>query len=118
MPASISNAFLPEGDAYLTEGTFAQLDGYLDNLAAAATTEGTTLQSLTDANAALVANVTALTTSVASLTAAYTTMAAIHHTGSKPPIGRTQQPQCTRTNTRPATNLPTMPRGYCWINGF
>ena len=114
MPASISNAFLPEGDAYLTEGTFAQLDGYLDNLAAAATTERTTLQSLAEPNAALVANVTALTTSVASLTAAYTTMAAIHRTGSAPPIAPTQQ----QTNTQPSTTLPTMPGGYCWMYGF
>eukprot|EP00804_Cyclotella_cryptica_P001895 CCRYP_007353-RA/>CCRYP_007353-RA protein AED:0.44 eAED:1.00 QI:0/-1/0/1/-1/1/1/0/387 len=86
MPASTSNAFLTEDDTYLTEGTFARLDGYLDNLAAAATTECTTLQSLMEANAALVANVTALTTSDASLTAAYTTMAAIHRTGLHHPL--------------------------------
>ena len=92
MPASTSNAFLTVDDASLAEGTFARLDGYLDNLAAAATTERTTLQSLTEANAALVANMTALTTSVASLTAAYTTMAAIHRTGSAPPIAPMQQP--------------------------
>eukprot|EP00804_Cyclotella_cryptica_P021962 CCRYP_000901-RA/>CCRYP_000901-RA protein AED:0.35 eAED:0.34 QI:0/0/0/1/1/1/2/0/655 len=118
MPASTSNAFLTEDDTYLTEGTFARLDSYLDNLAVAATTERTTLQSLTEANAVLVANVTVLTTSVASLTAAYTTMAAIHHTGSAPPIPPTQQPRHTRTNNRPMTTIPTMPRGYCWMHGI
>ena len=95
MPASTSNAFLTEDDTPLTEGTFAWLDGYLNNFTAAATTERTTLQSLMEANAALVANVTALTTSVASIMATYTTMAAIHHTGSTPPIGPTQQPRST-----------------------
>eukprot|EP00804_Cyclotella_cryptica_P018738 CCRYP_007224-RA/>CCRYP_007224-RA protein AED:0.34 eAED:0.32 QI:0/0/0/1/0/0/2/0/496 len=118
MSASTSNAFLTEDNTNLTEGTFAQLDGYLDNLAAAATTERTTLQSLTEANAALVANVTALTTSVASLTATYNTMTAIHRTGSTPPIAPTQQPRRTRTNTRHSTTLPTMPGGYCWTHRF
>ncbi len=117
-PASTSNAFLTEDDASVAEGTFTRLDGYLDNLAAAAMNERTTLQSLTEANVALVANVTALTTSVASLTAAYTTMAAIHRTGSAPTIAPTQQPRRTRTNTRPSTTLPTMPGGYCWTHGF
>eukprot|EP00804_Cyclotella_cryptica_P010352 CCRYP_012274-RA/>CCRYP_012274-RA protein AED:0.37 eAED:0.37 QI:0/-1/0/1/-1/1/1/0/366 len=74
MLPSTANALIAEDDVHLTEGTFARLDGYLDNLAAAATTERTTLQSLMEANAALVTNVTALTTSVASLTAAYTTL--------------------------------------------
>eukprot|EP00804_Cyclotella_cryptica_P005048 CCRYP_017573-RA/>CCRYP_017573-RA protein AED:0.43 eAED:0.43 QI:0/-1/0/1/-1/1/1/0/192 len=84
MPPSTANALIAEDDVHLTEGTFARLDGYLDNLAAAATTERTTLQSLTEANAALVANLTALTTSVTGLTAAYTSLAAVQH-ASVPP---------------------------------
>eukprot|EP00804_Cyclotella_cryptica_P024929 CCRYP_011828-RA/>CCRYP_011828-RA protein AED:0.63 eAED:0.77 QI:0/0/0/1/1/1/2/0/301 len=92
MPLSTSNAKPTKDNVNLSEGTFARLDGCLDNLVAADTTERTTLQSLMEANAALVANVTALTTSVASFTAAYTTMAAIHCTGSAPPIAPMQQP--------------------------
>lgn len=95
MPASASNAFLTKDAAYPTEGTFAQLDGYLNNLAVAATTECTTLQSLIEANAVLVANVTALTTSVASLMATYTMMAVIHRTGSASPSAPMQQPHRT-----------------------
>jgi hypothetical protein len=53
----------------LMDTTLARLDGYLDNLAAAATNERSTLQQLIDANATL-------TASVASLTAAYTLLAA------------------------------------------
>ena len=93
MLASASNAFLTKDAAYPTEGTFAQLDGYLDNLAVAATTEHTTL--LIEADAALVANMTALTTSVASLMAAYTTMAAIHRMGSASPSAPLPQPHRT-----------------------
>eukprot|EP00804_Cyclotella_cryptica_P001877 CCRYP_019350-RA/>CCRYP_019350-RA protein AED:0.46 eAED:0.46 QI:0/-1/0/1/-1/1/1/0/173 len=77
MPPSTANAQIAEDDVHLIEGTFARLVGYLDNLAAAATSERTTLQSLMEANAALVANVIALTTSMASLTAAYTTLVAM-----------------------------------------
>eukprot|EP00804_Cyclotella_cryptica_P003921 CCRYP_016106-RA/>CCRYP_016106-RA protein AED:0.11 eAED:0.25 QI:0/0/0/1/0.2/0.16/6/0/1395 len=117
MPPSTANALIAEDDVHLTEGTFARLDGYLDNLAAAATTERTTLQSLTEANAALVANLTALTTSVAGLTAAYTSLAAVQH-ASVPPGTATQQPRRTRANTRPLTTLPAMPGGYCWTHGF
>ena len=53
----------------LTDVTLARLDGYLDNLAAVAMNERSSLQQLIDANATL----TAL---VASLTAAYTLLAA------------------------------------------
>eukprot|EP00804_Cyclotella_cryptica_P006566 CCRYP_021182-RA/>CCRYP_021182-RA protein AED:0.37 eAED:0.37 QI:0/-1/0/1/-1/1/1/0/108 len=45
IPPSTANALIAEDNVHLTEGTFARLDGYLDNLAAAATTERTTLQS-------------------------------------------------------------------------
>ncbi len=117
LPASPAQAFLTGHEAAIPEEPFAKLDGYLDNLAAAATTERTTLQSLTDANAALVANVTALTASVASLTAAYTTLATTRRTGSTPPAAPTSQPRRTRPYTRP---LPTQPNAhiYCWTHGF
>eukprot|EP00804_Cyclotella_cryptica_P019124 CCRYP_019441-RA/>CCRYP_019441-RA protein AED:0.46 eAED:0.47 QI:0/0/0/1/0/0/2/0/125 len=84
---------------------------------AATTTERTTLQSLKEANARLIANVTALTTSVAGLTAAYTTLAAIQQ-ASAPPGTATQQLQSTQANSRPSTTLPTMSGGYCWTHGF
>eukprot|EP00804_Cyclotella_cryptica_P026105 CCRYP_013958-RA/>CCRYP_013958-RA protein AED:0.44 eAED:0.44 QI:0/-1/0/1/-1/1/1/0/376 len=113
MPPSTANALLADDDIHLTEGTFAQLDGYLGNLAFSATTERTTLQFLTEANAALVANVTAFTRSVASLTAAYTTLAAIQH-ASAPPGTATQQLRSMRANAQPSTTLPTTPSGYCW----
>eukprot|EP00804_Cyclotella_cryptica_P014697 CCRYP_012699-RA/>CCRYP_012699-RA protein AED:0.53 eAED:0.32 QI:0/0/0/0.66/0/0/3/0/421 len=45
-------------------------------------------------------------------------MAAIHRMGAAPPIAPMQQPQCTQTNTRPSTTLPTMSGGYCWTHGF
>ncbi len=61
--------------------TFAHLNGYLDNLAAAATTEKTTLAQLIENNATLTASITSITASVASLTTAYTILA----TGSDKP---------------------------------
>jgi hypothetical protein len=118
MPAATANAIFAEDDMHLPVDTFAWLDGYLNNLAAAATTECTTLQSLTDANAALVANVTALTTSITSLTAAYTILAAAHHTGSTPHTAPPVHPQRTRANNRTTPKLPTTPGGCCWIHGF
>ena len=66
-------------DATIAPDTFTHLDGYLDNLAAAASTECTTLVQLINNNATLMANVTSLTASVASLTAAYTMLAAALH---------------------------------------
>jgi len=65
----------------------------------------------------LVANVTALTTSVASLTATYTTLAVLQH-ASAPHGTAMQQPRRPRTTTRPSATLPTMPGGYCWTYGF
>eukprot|EP00804_Cyclotella_cryptica_P011138 CCRYP_020836-RA/>CCRYP_020836-RA protein AED:0.37 eAED:0.69 QI:0/0/0/1/0.5/0.33/3/0/452 len=104
MPPSTANALIAEDGVHLTEGTFARLDGYLDNLAAAATAERTTLQSLTEANAALVANLTALTTSVAGLTAAYTSLAAVQH-ASVPP-------EQLRNNRGAPEQIPDLWRPY------
>ena len=93
----------------ITPETFARLDGYLDNLAAAATTERTTLTQLIENNASLTASVTSLTASVASLTAAYALLAAgkaSNSTATTPTTG------ASRTRAKPAVN------GYCWTHGF
>ena len=92
----------------ITPETFARLDGYLDNLAAAATTEHTTLTQLVENNATLTASVTSLTASVAALTAAYTLLAA----GKPPNPAAASSAPSTRTRTKPAVN------GYCWMHGF
>jgi hypothetical protein len=66
-----ANTVTPTGDT-ITPETFARLDGYLDNLALAATTESTTLTKITETNASLTTAVATLTASVTALTAAYT----------------------------------------------
>ena len=91
----------------LTDATLARLDGYLDNLAAAATNERTTLQQLIDANATL-------TASVASLTAAYTLLAAA--VGKQP---TTTGPAATSAAGRKKKQrTPLDPNGYCWTHGY
>ncbi len=60
-----------QGDT-ITPDTFACLDGYLDNLASATTTERTTLNQLIETNASLTTMVATLTASITALTAAYT----------------------------------------------
>ncbi len=52
--------------------TYAQLDGYLDNLANAASQEKTTLAELVASTISLRVSVTNLTTNLANLTMAYT----------------------------------------------
>ena len=93
----------------ITPETFARLDGYLDNLAAAATTERTTLTQLIENNATLTASVTSLTASVASLTAAYALLAAGKTSN---PTAATPTTGAARTRAKPAVN------GYCWTHGF
>ena len=108
------------GEDLHSPDTFTRLDSYLDNLAAAATTERTTLQNLTDSNAALTASVTTLTASIASLTAAYAILTATDKSG--PPASNTTpiQPRRNRANNRAANALPNtpLPGGYCWTHGF
>ena len=89
--------------------TFARLDGYLDNLAAAATTERTMLTQLIENNATLTASVTSLTASVASLTAAYLLLAAGKASN---PTAATPATGASRTRAKPAVN------GYCWTHSF
>lgn len=93
-------------DTTITPDTFTQLDGYLNNLAAAATTEKSTLAQLVENNASLTASVAALTASVTSLTAAYTLL-----NTAKPP---------TTTTTAPGkrTKAKLDPNGYCWTHGY
>ena len=105
----MANAATTEPDAE----TFAKLDGYLDNLAAAATTEKTTLTQLVENNATLTASITSLTATVASLSAAYTLLAA----GKPAPSHPTANPQtCTKdTNKKPGYLAVG---GYCWSHGY
>ena len=104
----VANAVTTFDDATITTDTFTRLDGYLDNLAAAATTERTTLTQLIENNATLTASVTSLTASVASLTAAYAILAA------GKPASRTP----ASTATKPAKPSYLAPNGYCWTHGY
>ena len=99
-------------DATISEDTLTRLDGYLDNLAAAATTERTTLTQLIETNATLTANITALTASVASLTAAYTILAAGNNNA--PKLSTNKQQPCS-SNKKPAYLAVD---GYCWTHGY
>ena len=83
------------------------LDGYLDNLANAAMQDKTTLAQLVETNAKLTVNVTALTASLASLTAAYTLLA------------NKQAAAPSDTGTRTARhNTRYEQGGYCWTHGY
>ncbi len=96
-------------DATIQPDTLDRLDGYLDNLAAAATNDRTTLSQLVDSNAALVASVAILTSSLAALSATYTILASGTHA------------PAAATPTVPATNRPPRnlaPNGYCWTHGY
>ena len=97
-------------DAPITPETFARLDGYLDNLAAAATTERTTLTQLIENNASLTASVTALTASVTALTAAYTLLS----NGNAPTAPNPPSAPKTTKRNKPDPN----PAGYCWTHGY
>jgi hypothetical protein len=91
----------------------ARLDGYLDNLAAAATTEKTTLTQLIENNASLTASVTALTASVASLSAAYTLLAA----GKPAPQNPTANAQSRSKDPNKKPGYLAV-GGYCWLHGY
>jgi len=96
----------------ITPETFAKLDGYLDNLAAAATTEKTTLNQLIENNATLTANVTSLTASLAALTAAYTALAAGKPTAPPAVLPAAKAQQCYKKRAEPVVG------GYCWTHGY
>ena len=96
-------------DATITPDTFAQLDGYLNNLAAAATNKTTTLAQLVENSASLTASVAASTASVTSLMAAYTLLS-----NAKPPP--TANAPTAPTQKQPKAKLD--PNGYCWMHGY
>ena len=101
-------------DEAISDVTLTRLDGYLDNLAAAATTERSTLTQLIENNATLTANVTSLTASVASLTSAYAILAAGRNNNNTGGTGGgTQQP---RHSDRKPSYLAV--DGYCWTHGY
>jgi hypothetical protein len=93
-------------DNEISMETFEKLDGYLDNIAAAATTGQATLTQLIDNNASLAASVKSLTGSVALLQAAYT-----QHIAKKPTTTPTP-------STTPKAKVKADPNGYCWTHGF
>ena len=97
-----------QGDS-ITPDTFARLDGYLDNLASAATTECTMLNQLVETNASLTTTIAHLTASVTALTAAYTLLA------NKPPP-TLPQPATGTSATCPKIGLD--PNDYCWTHGY
>jgi hypothetical protein len=99
-------------DPTLTANTFTRLDEYLDNLAAAATNERTTLAQLIENNATLTTSIATLTASVASLTAAYTILAAAKDNQPAPP-GRKRN---NTTNDNRPSYLAV--GGYCWTHGY
>ena len=102
------NAAIGGEDETIPQDTFVRLDGYLDNLAAAATTEHTTLATLIKNNATLMANVTSLTASLATLTSAYMLLAGqAAHTAPT-------APKPANANARNCLD----PTGYCWTHGY
>ena len=98
-------------DTTIQPDTLDQLDGYLDNLKAAATNDCTTLSQLIDSNAALVASVATLTSSLAALSATYTILASGTHAPA------TAAPTALATNC-PPWNRNLAPNGYCWTHGY
>ena len=98
----------------VTVDTYLQLDGYLDNLANAATQEKTTLTQLADYCTSLSTTVALLTTSLASLTSVYALLA----NNNKPAtlaLANARLP--TQPNT-PRAAQKFAPNGYCWTHGF
>jgi hypothetical protein len=97
-----------QGDT-ITPDTFACLDGYLNNLTSAATTERTMLNQLIKTNTSLTTMVATLMASVTALTAAYTLFA------NKTPSVM-QQPTTGKPAACPKFGLD--PNGYCWTHGY
>jgi hypothetical protein len=93
-------------DDSISPEALSKLDGYLDNLAAAATMEKTTLTQLIENNATLTVTVTLLTASVAALSSAYTLLA----NGQLAPV-----PAKPTSNRKPSYLAVG---GYCWTHGY
>jgi hypothetical protein len=110
--SGMAHAVMGGEDTTISPDTFTRLDGYLDNLAAAATTERSTLAQLIETNATLTANIATLTTSVASLTAAYAILAANKQSTTQTPATGKKRSGGTTANKNLAVG------GYCWTHGY
>ena len=98
----------------VTADTYLQLDGYLDNLANAATREKTMPTQLADHCTSLSATVASLTAGLASLTYVYALLAHDHKPTATGPA-YTHQP--TRPHT-PKSSEKFAVISYCWTHGF
>ena len=96
-------------DTIIQLDTLHHLDGYFNNLVAAATNDCTVLSQLINSNASLVARGAMLTSSLAALSAAYTILASGNHA----PASAT-----TPAMARPPQNHNLAPNGYCWMHGY
>lgn len=110
--SGMAHAVMGGEDTTISPETFTRLDGYLDNLAAAATTERSTLAQLIETNATLTANIATLTTSVASLTAAYSILAANKQSTTQTPASGKKRSGGTTADKYLAVG------GYCWTHGY
>lgn len=107
---SSGSAHLATDASAIPPTTLAHLNGYLDNLAAAATNDHSSLAQLIDSNAALTANLATITASLASLTAAFAILSA-----GKPVPAPAAAPA---TTARPSRNRNLSVNGYCWTHGY
>jgi hypothetical protein len=98
----------------IMDATIAKLNDYLDNLAAAATNEKSTLQQLTESNV-LTTNIAPLTANITALTSAYTLLV-VQLGGTAPPT--LAQPTSTATRKKKNQRTPLDPNGYCWSHGY
>jgi hypothetical protein len=110
--SGMANAVTNGDDTTILPDTFSRLDSYLDNLAAAATNEQSTLAQLIENTATLTANIATLTTSVASLMAAYTILAAAKNTNQSSSSGKKQSGGTNTGNKYLAVG------GHCWMHGY
>ena len=109
-PPTGGTAHLATDASAIAPTTLAHLDGYLDNLVAAATTDRSSLTQLIDSNAALTANLATFASSLASLTAAFTLLA------SGKPTPTPTAPAAAAA--RPQHNHNLSPNGYCWSHSY
>lgn len=108
--ANVATVPPPEGEFDLTNE---RLDGFLDNLANAATQETTVLAKLTENYSTLTASVAAISTTVAALSAAFTTLSNNNHAAPGTSAAAAPRARGRRNNNRNyAVN------GYCWTHGY
>ncbi len=92
-----------------TNPAYAQLDGYLDNLANAASQEKMTLAKLVTSKFSLAASVAKLTTKLANLTTAYALLA---NSTASPTLASSTH------GGRPRSSCVYTVGGYCWTHGY